>query len=166
MISTQGSRFVVSLSSIAPHAGKWFGGGRHVILRPLSKSSRPGREPPLPPLTNPIENAIEAARQRGEFQNLSGSGKPLPKGESVLAVAGGGGSPSELLAQKAEFEMRRAIRNNELENIGGEGEKLKYKGTGISPSIGGESGGGGGGNAMEHYILDQSRISADDMKKK
>jgi hypothetical protein len=113
-------------------------------------------------LTNPVENAIEAARRRGEFENLSGAGKPLkPQTGDVRAVAGM--SSSELLSKKAEFEMRRAIHNKELENIGGEGERLKYKGTGISPTVGGD--GGGGDNAMSTYILKQSTPSAADMKK-
>ena len=68
--------------------------------------------------------------------------------------------------------MRRAIHNNELDNLAGEGEKLKYKGTNISPSISGGGGGGdgSGGNSgpsvMEKYILDQANLSANDMKKK
>ena len=72
--------------------------------------------------------------------------------------------------------MRRAIRNNELEDLGGEGKKLKYKGTtGLSPSLtgggggsneGGGTGGGGttGADVMSKYILDQAQPSANDMK--
>ena len=133
----------------------------------FSSSSR--REPPMAPLTNPVEQAIEEARRRGKLSNLSGSGKPMQKktkdGDVHNGVMSGRMSPSQLISTKAEFEMRRAIRNRELENLGGEGEKLKYKGTtGISPSLTGggtstEGGGGGsdaGTNAMGKYILKQT----------
>ena len=62
--------------------------------------------------------------------------------------------------------MRRAVRSKELEHLHGKGEKLKYKGTGIvSPKIGGGSGSSGSGDSMSTYILDQSRLSSEDMKK-
>mmetsp|Transcript_44728 Transcript_44728/g.68429 ORF Transcript_44728/g.68429 Transcript_44728/m.68429 type:complete len:82 (-) Transcript_44728:93-338(-) len=79
----------------------------------------------------------------------------------MMVTGGGGSSTSDLLSRKAEFEMRRAIRNSELEQLGGEGEKLKYKGTAITgPKIGGE-----GGQSMKTYILDQADMSAEEMKK-
>jgi hypothetical protein len=113
-------------------------------------------------LTNPVENAIAAAQRRGELNNLSGAGKPLAKSDAVVVT---GMASSELLSKRAEFEMRRAIRNKELENIGGEGKQLKYKGTGISPTIGDGSDGGGGGEVMGTYILQQAKPSAADIKK-
>jgi hypothetical protein len=113
-------------------------------------------------LTNPVENAIEAAQRRGELDNLSGAGKPLAKGDVGRVT---GISSSELLSKKAEFEMRRAIHNKELENIGGEGKQLKYKGTGVSPTVAGGNDGVGGGDVMSTYILKQTNPSAADIKK-
>jgi hypothetical protein len=149
MLGSQGRHYLFLMGGLSH---------RRAIIRGFAAAAR--REPPLAPLTNPVENAIEAARRRGEFENLSGAGKPLPKGD--MPVAGGrGSSPSDLLSKKAEFEMRRAIRNNELENLGGEGKKLKYKGTAIStPTIGGE-----GGQSISNYVLVQADMSAEDMKK-
>ena len=71
--------------------------------------------------------------------------------------------------------MRRSIRNRELEDIAGQGEKLKYKGT--TPGTdgtaggggsGGQSGGGGGSaqSVMSKYILKESQLSADELKTK
>lgn len=132
-------------------------------LRSFAAAAR--RDPPLPPLSNPVEKAIEAAGRRGDLSNLSGSGKPLsPKRGGDVAVAAGRMSPATLLFRKAEYEMRRAVRNRELVNLEGEGEKLKYKGTGIvSPRIGGD-GGSGGDDSLGTYILDQSQLSSEDMK--
>ena len=112
------------------------------------------RDAPLPPLTNPVLNAIEEARKKGEFDNLSGAGKPLSKVDHDLPPAGM--TSTELLSKKAEFEMRRAIRNRELEDIGGEGEKLTYKGTGEV---------GSADAAMGSYIVNQVKPSFEDMKK-
>ena len=131
------------------------------------------RDAPMPPLTNPVENAIEEARRRGEFKNLSNAGKPLPKKDDVMTAVGGN-SPSDLLSKKAEFEMRRAIRNNELESLAGEGQQLRYRGTtpGLPPAgqgSGGAVGGrasGVGADVMSQYILDQSQVSAEDLKQK
>ena len=134
----------------------------------------------MAPLTNPVEQAIEEARRRGELNNLSGSGKPMTssskQNDAAMMHSSGRMSPEQLMSSKAEYEMRRAIRNNELEDLGGEGKKLKYKGTtGLSPSLtgggggsneGGGTGGGGttGADVISKYILDQAQPSANDMK--
>ena len=120
----------------------------------------------MPPLTNPVENAIAAAQQRGELSNLSGSGKPLKQGVEASRVPTGMTS-SELLSKKAEFEMRRSIKNKELDHL--QGQKLEYKGTSIvSSGLGGRSDGSSGGegpDAMSRYILQQAQPAAKDLKK-
>ena len=132
----------------------------------LARRTFARREAPLPPLTNPVENAIAAAQQRGDLNNLSGSGKPLQQGVDASRVPTGMTS-SELLSKKAEFEMRRAIKNNELDHL--QGQKLEYKGTSIvSSGLGTSSASGSDGDgpdAMSRYILEQAQPSAKDMKK-
>ena len=79
-----------------------------------------------------------------------------------------GMSSSQLLSQKAEFEMRRAVHSRELEDLAGKGEKLQYKGTTIVTSSTANPGSSGGGcnanEAMSRYILDQVKPSTDDLK--
>lgn len=127
------------------------------------------RDPPMPPLTNPVEQAIAAAQQRGDLNNLSGAGKPLSKTSSSSTAAVAGMSSTELLSKKAEFEMRRAIQSGELDHL--QGEKLEYRGTNIvSVSLSAKSSSGGGGGEptgakiMERYILKQAQPKAKDLK--
>lgn len=143
---------------IHPHACRNFGSTR---------AKR--RDNPLPPLTNPVEQAIETSRRRGELDNLTGAGKPLAVRDTTPTIPVGMSS-SELLSKKAEFEMRRAIHNKELEEVAGMGEKLKYKGTtegGIaSVQGGGRTSDGGVSDTMSHYILKESDLSVKDLKDK
>ena len=88
------------------------------------------------------------------MNDLAGSGKPLNKVDNTQHPRM---STSELLQKKAEFEMRRAIHQRELEDIGGEGQKLKYKGTL-------EMNSDGLGEAMGSYITHQAEPSAEDLK--
>ncbi|CAB9512396.1 expressed unknown protein [Seminavis robusta] len=129
------------------------------------------RDAPLPPLTNPVEQAIAAAQQRGQLNNLSGAGKPLSsKSNSISSRPVAGMSTSELLSKKAEFEMRRAVKNRELEHL--EGQTLQYRGTTIvSPSLSSNSGGSPSGSSeksgatiMGQYILKQAQPSVKDLK--
>jgi hypothetical protein len=119
------------------------------------------REVPLPPLTNPVEQAIVQARLRGEFDGLSGAGKPLQKSKETSPLAGI--TTSTILSMRAEFEMRRAVHNKELEHLAG--QKLEYKGTSIvSPTSAGGDGGDGGDAMLSQYILKEAQPSAAGMK--
>lgn len=133
------------------------------------------REAPLPPLTNPVEQAIRNAQKRGELTNLAGSGKPLSKNavttlSSHSLHASSGSSTSNILSTKAEFEMRRAAMNQELELEHLHGKARAYQGTNIvgSSGIGGggpSSGAGGDLNSvMGDYILKESQPSVKDLK--
>jgi Domain of unknown function (DUF1992) len=129
----------------------------------LSRRAFSRREAPLPALNNPVENAIAAAQQRGDLNNLSGSGKPLKQGVEASRVPTGMTS-SELLSKKAEFEMRRAMHNKELDHL--QGQKLVYKGTNIVPTSlgGGGDAGGEASNVMKRYIIDQAQPTVKDLK--
>ena len=146
-------------------------------LRMLSRNSLPQRrqfarrEAPLAPLSNPVEQAIQAAQQRGDLNNLTGAGKPLKQDSasslSHVMHASSGSSTSNLLSTKAEFEMRRATLNKELELEHMHGKALEYKGTNITGSSV-MSGGSGGADsldsAMGAYILIESQPSVTDLK--
>ena len=123
------------------------------------------REAPLPALSNPVEQAISAAQRRGDLNNLSGAGKALKQDNDASRVVPTGLTSSELLSKKAEFEMRRAMHNRELDHL--QGQKLEYKGTSTaSPSLsgGGSEGGGDGPDVMSRYILKQAQPTVEDLK--
>ena len=64
--------------------------------------------------------AEQEALRRGDFEGLSGRGKPLPEGtESVHKIH----APKNMEAQ-AEAEMRRAERSGLLKGLGGGGKPL------------------------------------------
>lgn len=113
-----------------------------------------------------MEQAIGQARAQGKFNGLAGAGKPLPKNKETSPIAGI--TTSELLSKRAEFSMRRAIHNKELEHLAG--QKLVYKGTNIvSTSLSGSSsdgmtGKGSGADVMGDYILKQAQPSAAHIK--
>jgi Domain of unknown function (DUF1992) len=128
------------------------------------------RDPPLPPLTNPTEQAIDAAQKRGALDNLSGAGKPLTfkHSDTVKARPMAGMSTAELLSKKAEVEMRRAIHNNELDHVA-YGQPLEYRGTNIvssslSSSNSDQSTGATGATAMGQHILKQAQPSVENLK--
>ena len=108
--------------------------------------------------------SIEDAQQRGEFNHLSGSGKPLPKRTDTTVPVGLSGT--QVMAQKAEFEMRRAIHNQELSDLAGQGEALPYKGTSVTGAeISQQQGGGGGLDVVSDFVMKESKLSAEDLKK-
>lgn len=126
------------------------------------------RDAPLPPLSNPVEQAILAAKERGDFNNLSGKGKPLPKRDIADPIAGI--SNTDLLHKRAEVEMRQYIDHHAKEDLQDHyyGKKLPYKGTnivGTSSSSGSGSGSESGlgssadavVDAMGKYIIKESQ---------
>jgi hypothetical protein len=164
MLRTQGHRLLIRGTNRL--------GNRQGSL--LQRRNFARREAPLPPLSNPVEQAIAAAQQRGELNNLSGAGKPLKK-DTAASIShrmhSSSSSSANLMSSKAEFEMRRAVLNKELELEHMHGQAREYKGTSIvSMSLtGGDGGSDGAGDgadsgAMGRYILKQAQPSVKDLK--
>ena len=121
-------------------------GGRSSLRRTFAK-----RAAPLPPVMTRVERMIAEAQGAGDFDELEGKGKPLKRGHDV-AVAGV--SQSELIAHRAEFEMRRANVQHELDYVGGKGVPLP-KGTTRGPSLG----------QISQYVKKNSGFSAKQLKR-
>ena len=62
----------------------------------------------MAPLTNPVEQAIEEARRRGELNNLSGSGKPMTssnkQNDAATMHSSGRMSPEQLMKCVVRYE--------------------------------------------------------------